>query len=99
MVGALVTVGQTFVLFTQSMQTWAVVREPALGRCCDAARTQPPSGLHDYRHEKEAAHGKEADARPRRIGHRHRDAPEQGQYSDNCYGGPSHLVRAALSGE
>ena len=27
----------------------------------------------------------------RRIGHRHRETPEQGQYSDNCYRGPSHL--------
>jgi len=45
MVGALVTVGQTFVLFTQSTQTWAVVREPALG----GAATPPEHGLRaDY---------------------------------------------------
>ena len=33
-----------------------------------------------------------ADTRPRRVGHRHRDTPEQGQYSDNSYSGPSHFA-------
>jgi hypothetical protein len=50
------------------------------------------SGLHDYRHEKEAAHGNQADARLRRVGHHHCDAPDQGQSSDNSYSGPSHLA-------
>ena len=46
--------------------------------------TRPPSGLHDDSHEKEAAHGNKADAHLRRLGQRHRDAPDQGQYSDKC---------------
>ena len=35
----------------------------------------------------------------RRVGHRHRDTPEQGQYSDNCCCGPSHFASHFASQE